>query len=107
MKPLMNGSSRQRFDVDSLLSPSFRKTIEGSKNQSREAALPADIFKLDVAAYLASFGDTMADIPQLRRITENAGSSRLKCEALKPAVNLDPRRKPLGASSSRFGFTQH
>jgi hypothetical protein len=104
---MMNGSARQRFDVDTLLSPSFLKTIEGTGNQPKEAALPMDIFKLDVAAYLASFGDAMATIPQLRRINENVSSNRLKCEAVKPTVNPEPRRKPVGVAGSRFGFTQH
>jgi hypothetical protein len=106
---------RKRFDVDSLLSPSFAKIFEESGADTKPIAWPADIFRIDVNDFLADFAATSAGCLPLKPISENNSGTKgyrtvlgSKENTLQAALaTADAKRRSAAAVPSRFGFTKH
>lgn len=113
-------SEKKRFSVDTLLSPSFAKTLDQDKELNTAAVFPQDIFKIDVSAYLADFAGLQTEAPSkpkerapaaLQPLNENTTNGRVQRDLLgikqNPLQAADLRRRQAAATASRFGFTKH
>jgi hypothetical protein len=100
--------------MESLLSPIFARTLEEKNLQTRPAALPVDIFRIDVGDFLDEFADGHVAYVPLRTINQNVPFQKgqyetapMKENPLQAALANADLKKKAAAGSSRFGFTKH
>jgi hypothetical protein len=110
----MHAFTRKRFEMNSLLSPTFAKTLEDKNAQVTPSALPVDIFRIDVGDFIDEFADGHAAYVPLKPVNQNVPFSRIQREVASMKenplqavlANADLKQK-VAAGSSRFGFTKH
>jgi hypothetical protein len=111
----MYALTRKRFEMESLLSPAFAKTLEEKKVETEPASLSVDIFRIDVGDFLDEFADGEPAYVPLKPVNQNMPFPRAQRENA-PAkenpvqaafANADQKKKTVLTGSTRFGFTKH
>lgn len=106
-----------RFGVDNLLSPSFARTLAEDISEPAKSPVPSDIFKIDVDSYLSLFQEVppavaypVREKAALQPLSDNTLSARQQ-RALgikqNPVQIADLKRRQVGSTAARFGFTKH